>query len=857
MKLRTRRLTLAMAVASTFMSLSAVAQEAAVATPAAPAQGVDQTAAPDAVKLSGAAAASAASKQSGIQTVVVTAQKRKEDSNKVPVSISVIGGDELIAQHIGDYADITRAIPNVSFSGAGGGGDAGDGPGLSNIQIRGVSSSAGAATVGIYMDDVSMTVANLYSMGAAEPKFFDLDHVEVLRGPQGTLYGSSSMGGTIKFITNQPDLKQQTTDVYTEVSSWKGGQASYTGNVVFNEPLIQNELALRVGIQSEHIGGYINQVDQSGNVIQRGTNKQDDQVLHFALKWAPTKDLTFTPNVFYQKVKTGDTDVSYSQVINNGLIPATAVPLSPYQTSKLTLEPGSDELLVPSLTVNYATPLGDLTSVTSYFQRKFTRVQDGGYTNSVQMGTGIYSPLTSSYIPAYIDYVNNTALGDKISGLKSSVTLNNQLSQTSQEIRFASKPYVAGGTPYTWLVGAYFANEHTKTVEGDYVYGLTQTLANFGFSPTDPTPWLPGTFLPGFPQDNTFAGVYKYHDTQQSIFGEGSYYFDPTLHATLGLRYLHAQEIYSAAQSLFYQGANADPTKNPSDPTTNASTESGTKFTPKLSLTWEQSPTNTLFVNIAEGFRTGGNNDSLPVTPCGLPGPNPLQYKSDSLWSYELGNKSRFLDNKLTFNSSVFYIKWNNMMQEIELPCSFNYNVNVGSATSYGAEMELKAKPVSNLLLDLAAGYTHATLDNDAGALLGIAGATKGANIPGVPRYNIAWTTTYSYDITDDYFGFVRAAVRWTGASNGGLSLLPNSYGNVIPPNITPGVPNPDFNRPAYHTIDASTGVSWGEWEATLFVKNLLNEDKVIQHPIEQAVSAGEVFRMEPRTIGVTLSAKF
>jgi len=214
MKLRTRRLTIVMAVASAVMSMAAIAQEATTAQ--------EQTASPEAVKLTGAAAASAASKQSGIQTVVVTAQKRKEDASKVPISISVIGGDELLAQHITDYADITRSIPNISFTGAGGGGDAGDGPGLSNIQIRGISSSAGSATVGIYLDDVSMTQANQYSMGSPEPKFFDIDHVEVLRGPQGTLYGASSMGGTLKFITNQPNTKEESVDFYTEsVSAYR------------------------------------------------------------------------------------------------------------------------------------------------------------------------------------------------------------------------------------------------------------------------------------------------------------------------------------------------------------------------------------------------------------------------------------------------------------------------------------------------------------------------------------------------------------------------------------------------------------------------------------------------------------
>src|SRR5450830_958674 len=212
-----------------------------------------------------------------IQSINITATKRKEDASKVPLSVSVIGGDELTAQHITDFADATRSIPNISFSGGGGGGDAGNGPGLSNIEMRGVSSTGGSATVGVYLDDVSMTVANLYSMGSAEPKFFDLDRVEVLRGPQGTLYGASSMGGTVKFISNQPDLKAQEGSVYTEVSGSKGGGTSYTGNAVFNQPIIPGELALRVGIQGGHQAGYINQMSQdTGAIISPGINKEDD-----------------------------------------------------------------------------------------------------------------------------------------------------------------------------------------------------------------------------------------------------------------------------------------------------------------------------------------------------------------------------------------------------------------------------------------------------------------------------------------------------------------------------------------------------------------------------------------------------
>jgi iron complex outermembrane receptor protein len=804
MRLRTGNFANIMAAASALFSASVSAQE----PPATPATQVNSTTAN--------APKSSPKKSDQIETVVVTANKRKEDANKVATSISVIRGDDLVAQHIVDYADITRSIPNISFSGGGGSGDAGDGPGLSNIEIRGVSSTAGSATVGIYQDDVSMTVANLYSMGSAEPKFFDLDRVEILRGPQGTLYGSSSMGGTLKFITNQPNLKTEETDIYSEVSSTRGGGTNYTANAVFNAPLIPDELAFRIGVETGHNSGYINQVSQTtGAVISSGINGEQDSVVRMSMKWAPTKNLIITPSVFYQQVSTGDTDVSYTQILSGGL--PTGISLPNYETSKLTREPGSDQLLVPSLTVNYGMDIGDLTSVTSFFQRKFDRVQDGSFTNSIQL---------SSYI------VNNPGLASAVEALPSAVTLNNQVRQFSEELRLASKPYDPSISPITWLAGGYVSDQHTSIVENDPINGVNATFNAFGVSPTDPTV-LQNAIPQGFPNDNAFFGLYHFHNAQQAIFGEANYYFTPTFHATAGMRYLHAGADFESSQGLFYIG----PTT-----TNNASTHES-KATPKFALTWEVDPTDTLYASAAEGFRVGGANWAIPQGLCQLPAPTPLSYQSDSLWSYEVGDKSRFLNNRLAVNASVFYIDWKNMLQEIELPCSFDYNVNVGNAASYGAELEIKAKPTSHILIGLSAGLTHATLTNNAAAST-VPGAVEGAAIPGVPKFNTALTGQYNFNVSGDVFGFMRGAAHWTGSSHGGFAELPN------------GQVNPDFQRPAYDTVDASAGLSWDKWELSLFVKNLLNNDMIIQRPIVQAL-LGQVYRVEPRIVGLSLSGKF
>jgi iron complex outermembrane receptor protein len=746
-----------------------------------------------------------------IQTVSITATKRKEDASKVPLSVSVIGGDELVAQHITDFADATRSIPNISFSGGGGGGNAGNGPGLSNIEMRGVSSAAGSATVGVYLDDVSMTVGNLYSMGSAEPKFFDLDHIEVLRGPQGTLYGASSMGGTIKFISNQPNLKSNSTDIYGEVSSTSGGGTNYLGNVVFNKVLISDELAIRLGVQSAHTGGFISQVDpNTAAVIANGINSEDDSVLRLALRWKPTKDLTITPSVFYQKVKTGDIDVSYTQLLNG-------TPLPMNETSKLVREPGTDELTVPNVTINYATGMGDITSVTSYFSRKFNRTQDGTTVNSPYIGGQISIPSLAAVVGA----------------LPSAVYLNNEVTQVSQELRLLSKPYDPAVSPITWMVGAYASNLHTTVIDNEPIFGINAAFSAANASPSDPNV-LAGAVSAGFPNDSSYSASRFYHDTQQSVFGEANYYFAPTLHATVGVRYLRADETFTRYASGYYNNDG-----NNDGYSSSVATSSGSKVTPKFALTWEVDANNTLYTSATEGFRVGGSNFVLPQAYCALSTPNPLSYGPDSLWSYEIGNKSRFLNNTLSVNADLFYINWKNLQQQITLAnCGYAYNTNVGNAKSQGAEIEIKYKPIKSVVLDLAAGYTDATLSDSAGANAGVTGAVSGANIPGVPKYNLALTGQYNFFVTDEIYGFARAAGHWTGSS----------YGALDPS-------NPDYRRPSYATYDASLGLSRDAWEVTLFVKNLTNNQDVIQRPQVQG-TANEVYRVNPRTIGISLSAK-
>jgi outer membrane receptor protein involved in Fe transport len=252
-----------------------------------------------------------------------------------------------------------------------------------------------------------------------------------------------------------------------------------------------------------------------------------------------------------------------------------------------------------------------------------------------------------------------------------------------------------------------------------------------------------------------------------------------------------------------------------------------------------------LYASAAEGFRVGGSNFPLPMGYCQMTAPNPLTYSSDSLWSYELGTKSRFLNNTLSVNADVFYIDWKNLQQQITIgECGYAYNTNVGKASSEGGEMEVKYKPTSHIVIDLAGGYTHATLSDSDGANAGVLGAVKGANIPGVPKFNAALTGQYNFSVNDDILGYARTAAHWTGTSNGTLNAFDSNNNPVA-----------DYARPAYANVDASVGFSLEKYDFSFYVMNVANSQKIIQHPLVQGTSS-EAYRIAPRTIGVTFSGK-
>ena len=771
-----------------------------------------------------AAAGPAASAPSGeIARVVITAQKRKEDIRDVPVSVSVLSGEQLQAQQITTVEDLTRNVPNISFSSQGG-------PGLGTVEIRGVSSQAGAATVSVYLDDVSLTTRNLYSQGTAEPRFFDLQDAEILRGPQGTLYGASSLGGTIKFISKQPDLKSFSGST-TETLSWtQYGGVNYEVQGILNVPLVKNQVALRIGVEHGHESGYVDQVDQTTlQKIAKDINHDDYTVVKLALKADMGNGWSITPALFAQQTNTGDIDATY-------LATQGGTPLPRFETSKTVREPGHDLLSVPSVTLTGDTDLGTFTGVLSGYKRRFNRIQDG---------TSINDPSYAVLTPGQ----QGADLVAALDSLSSAVQLSNKIDQTSLELRMTSKDYDPhSGNPFTWIAGTYVQDAVTSVYDNEPVFGVQAAFAAAGVDPTDPNQ-VEGGFPGDFANDDSYYSVRHYHDKQASVFGELTYHLSPKLAFTTGLRELYATQTFTRdALPLFYDGPTPATPGFGGQPPIQAK---WTATTPSFKLNWEFVPDVSLYANASKGFRLGGANRPVPDTPLveqnlselGLPPGVPASFAPDSVWSYELGSKMDLMNHTMTLNVAAFLLKWKNIQQDITLSdAGFDYETNVGNATSYGFEAELKARVTQSLTLSGSVGLTHATFDADNPAFGlasdGLDNIRKGDLVEGVPKASASLGADYHWAVNDSLNAFVRGNGQWTGKSHG---------------TVFRG--DPDYERAAYFTADASTGVNWDKWEVTAFVKNLNNNHTQLQHPSVQNVS--EAYYMRPRTIGVTANYEF
>jgi outer membrane receptor protein involved in Fe transport len=732
--------------------------------------------------------------------IVVTAQRRNESLQQVPISISALSNETMERQGVRSINDIARLTPALSFNS---GGDRG----LNTIAIRGIESSGGASTTGLYIDDVPIQARRVgYGGGSPFPRIFDLSRVEVLRGPQGTLFGAGSQGGTVRFITTPPSVKDWSGYARGELSSTEHGAASYEAGAAIGGP-VSDKIGFRTSAWYRRDGGYVDRVDfRNRDVLDRNANSVRTLVLSAAVKFQPTDDIEITPSVFYQDEHRDDVSSFWTSLSQSGN--------GIFRNGNVLRAPTTDRFVVPSLNVQMHLGAADIVSVTSYMDRKNVIVAD--YTEAAR------AALFSNPFPPV--------------GVVGPNTFTNTQRSFTQEVRLQS----VGNQRLRWVLGIFY--QHSKqnstqydddpSLNGEFfnLTGLTLEQA-LGQAPID------GRYI--YVQD-PYRGV----DKQIAGFGQVDFDLTEKLTLTAGLRVARTKFNTTTTVSGPFGGT----------PFTDGGKQSETPITPKIGVQYKLDGGNNVYATVAKGFRVGGYNPrqlsicQAQLASLGLDNGS-SSYKSDEVWSYEVGSKNQFFGRRLTVNGSMFYIKWKDIQQFVNLAsCNGGFIANLGEATSKGFDLQLEVRPTNQLTLGANIGYTHGEFNQTTG-LGGVSAVTNGDRLPGSP-WKIAISGEYRAPIGSAADAYLRADYQYASAEPN--QLAPNNPANGL--NFVPGY----YVRPTTNFVSLRTGIRKDALEVSLFADNLFDDGTITERvPMPVTVEPFRANTYRPRTIGLTISYRY
>ncbi|GHD01508.1 TonB-dependent receptor [Novosphingobium pokkalii] len=730
--------------------------------------------------------------------IVVTATRRAESLSKVPQSVTALTQASLDARGIKDISGVVRQTPGIQFDPNGFGNQ-------TNIAIRGVSSTVGAATTGVYIDDTPIQSRVVgYSTTNAFPAVFDLARVEVLRGPQGTLFGAGSEGGTVRFITTQPSLTD--TKVYgrAEAAATQGGAASGELGVSITAPLIKDKLGLAASVWYRHDGGWIDRQNANPAVTNapylKNVNSAWTQVGRVALKWAPTDGIEITPSLYYQKRVNNDTSPWWESQSDAGK--------GRYVSGAPNGSPDRDRFYMPALNISATLGGVQVISNTSYYVRD-------------QSGEIDYSTIW----PAVFT-------GSPWTGTdhKALAYMTNDQRTFTQEVRLQSTDSQA---PLTWVVGGFFAKSVQHFAERVYDPGFADIFGGIPPEVVLGAPLVDGLY--------SLAGNGRGADEQLAGFAEGSLKLTDTLKVTAGVRVAHTR---FEGSSLFDGPVSGYQLQN------NQSV-SETPVTPKFALNWQATPTTLFYATAAKGYRIGGTNAPVPLSQCGadLTGFGfanvPSTYKSDSLWSYEAGAKTRV--GGVSLAASAYHVDWSNIQQNVYLQhCGAQFTANLGKARSQGFDLQATARISPAFTLDGTLAYTNARLTQN---VSGLANPAPGYLIAAVGDHleTHPWTATLgaSYEASlGSATGYFRADYQYKSKAK--MSAVTDSRTSGFDPGAYP--------LPQVHYASLRAGVRRGAYDISVFVDNLTNETTILSRSIEVAgVGSYRNLSQRPRTFGLTL----
>lgn len=657
--------------------------------------------------------------------VIVTANRRAEAITDVPSSVTAIGEESLETLNAARFDDFVSQVPNINFTGRG--------PGQRQIILRGISTSTNeqSATVATYIDDVAVGSSTSLAVGARtrpDVNVFDLERIEVLRGPQGTLYGANSLGGLLKYVTKTPSTDGFEFQGRIEGLSVEEGGSGFAVNGAVNIP-ISDTLAFRASAFTREEPGYVDNV----TLGQDDVNDLKNTGARFALQADLTPDLMVRGVVMIQQFETG----GYAQVDISG---STGENLfGDFDQERFTPEPKTQDLNIYALTAEWDLGFAELLSTTSFSEVDedstvdFTQF-DADFVNGFLCETDALGalapecpagPLSANVYTAFpADRTSNTA-------------------RTTQELQLVSP---SSGT-FEWRIGGYYTQEDSLFVDNEV--GLVSLS----------TPRSDGVLAFFSENDSTFE--------QLAVFGEATTYLGEDFDVTFGGRFSNNKiELTQSNASVFDVGVS-----------TASDTSEDDAFTFLVTPRWHISDNTMVYFRAASGFRPGAPNIASPAA---LAAGAEASFDSDKLVNYEVGVKSATGDGKFSVEATAFFIDWSDIQIRANAG-GFRYISNAGAAESQGAEFVFTANPFAGFKTSVNFGYTDATLTEDAPAIGGEAGMT----LPNAPEWTVGGVASYGWTLTPAIDADVGASFRYVGDRladfnrNGSDRLVMDGYTTV------------------------------------------------------------------------------
>jgi iron complex outermembrane receptor protein len=763
-----------------------------------------------------------------LQRVVVTATLREQELIDVPFSIAAPTVRQLRDRGAENIESIAANVAGFSVQNLG--------PGQSQVAIRGASAGQIARDqpgvkeqVGVYLDDSPVSL----SLFTPDLDLFDLSRVEVLRGPQGTLFGSGSLSGTVRYITNQPQLG--VTSTFGEI----GGNAAQGGNGGGSVKLGANvpfgsRAAGRIAAYHNELAGFMDAV-QPSLAVNDAVNTGRRSGVRAAVLFALNERLSILPRIVYQSVKMDGWNRidAYNILANPYTTTRPAVTLGERRQFTQIGEPFTDDFVLGDLKVGYDLGPVNLTSVTSYTARDLLVVRDG---------TALTASVTGGSI-----------------GLPESVyTLDSPLNDATTADVFTQELRIAGtaGSRARWLVGGFFGNTQRD-------YGQTLPVTGFEDASGIPTTGLRA------PRDVLFFSDLSYDLRQVAVFGEATVSVTPRFDVTAGLRYYD----YTEDREQVFDGIFANDNTGTSVVSVPGSTDDD-GLAPRFIATFRASDRLTFSAQASRGFRLGGINDPLNTPVCSQQDLNTFSgrdsWESETVWNYEVGAKSLWMGGRVSLNTSAFHMD----IQDLQVPvtagtCSSRLVFNVPRSVSQGLELELAVAPSQFFDFSASATLTESELrstvtsTDNAGNVSVISGITTGNRLPSVPQVQAAAAVTVRRPFRAGLLGSLTGTFNYVGsrytqiddhAAGFGtvdLTALPNTIGGPL----TQSTFRFDPELPAYSLVNLRAGIARATWDVAVFVNNLTDERAFLALDRERGTLARVGYLTNPpRSLGVTLS---